>query len=197
MARFRLTPGLDQRVAWMVAPEVHRVAKQFERAAKRAAPAGKKWVSMEDNNVRDAHRGAHAHPMIPSNTRFQVEGQLWDIAHGLSPGVDHLLHPKDTSTGLPYNPAGDGQGFGEHTGSAVQHVNCRCVAALHPTAVAEQVKTTPYTVTGAVVRVQVYCTFVKIVESEFGDTYPTRFGMQTDEGSRWMGRAAAKFAATR
>lgn len=176
-ARFTAVPGLDEKVAWMVAPEVHKVAQEVERTARRLAPPTKQWVSMGDNLVRDTHREAHAHPAIPGNLRFAVRGQPWDIEHGLSPGVDYLLEPKDTSTGLPID--------------SVQHVHCRCVAALNPTAIAEKVRAGPYQVYGATVRVAVTCTAYKIVECEFGETYPTGV---TAEGTRFMSRAAAKVA---
>lgn len=195
MARFRPVPGLDEKVAWMVAPEVHKVARQVERTAKRLAPPTKTWVSMGDGAVRPTHQPPTHGQEVPNNLRFEVPGTDWDIAHGLSTGVDYLLEPKDTSSGLPYNPAGDGQGWGEHTGSAVQHVNCRCVAALNPTAIAEKIRTGPALVYGATVRVVVSCTAYKIVECEFGDTYPSIIGPITAPGTHFMRRAAQQVAA--
>lgn len=180
MTRFVPVPGLDEKVAWMVAPDVHRIAKKFERVAKRAAPAGKTWVHMGDALVRRTHREAGGHPMIPANTRFAVPGVPWDVEHGLSPGTDYLIKPKDLSTGLPPD--------------AVQIIHCRCTVALHPNAIREQIKTGPWKVYGALVRVVVSCTAYRIVESEFGDTYPTVKGPLVDPGSRWMGRAVARFA---
>jgi hypothetical protein len=174
---FIAVPGLNEQVAVMVAPEVRNIAKKVEVQAKRLAPPAKKWVSMADNRVRDTHIEAHSHPAIPSNLRFEVRGQPWDIEHGLSPGTDWLLRPKDTSSGLPAD--------------SVQHVHCRCHEALLPTAIAERIVTGPAEVYGTEVRVVVSCTYYQIVECEFGDSYD---GAPSVPGTRFMARAASKVA---
>lgn len=175
-AKFTPVPGLDEKVAWMVAPEVRKIAQQVERTARRLAPPTKTWVSMGDLAVRDTHRQAHGQE-VPENLRFEVPGTDWDVAHGLSPGIDYMLEPKDTSSGLPAD--------------AVQIVHCRCVAALNPLAIADKITTGPAQVYGAQVRVVVSCTAFKIVECEFGDTTPTGIPMP---GTHFMRRAAARVA---
>lgn len=178
-ATFTAAPGLDQRVARMVAPKVRDVAVEVERNAKRFAPPGKRWVSMEDNLVRDTHRAAHLLPMMPANLRFAVPKQQWDADHGLgeSGGTDYLLRPKDTTTGLPLD--------------SVQHVHCRCVAVFDPLFLASKIVTGPAMVAGSTVTVRVACVAYKVVEAEVGDTYPTGTSVP---GTRFMARAAARAA---
>ncbi|HEY1177010.1 MAG TPA: hypothetical protein VGF17_12705 [Phytomonospora sp.] len=173
---FTPVPNLNAIVARMVAPEVRQIALRVELEAKKLAPGVKRWVSMSDNLVRDTHREAHGQE-VPDNLRFEVRGQPWDIEHGLSPGIDYLLHPKDTSTGLPLD--------------SVQHVHCRCITALSPGAIASKVHTGPAEVYGDYVRVVVSCVAVKVIEAEYGDTYP---GGITAPGTHFMGRAAARVA---
>lgn len=176
MGTFTAVPNLNNIVAVMVADDVRAIAKKVELEAKKLAPGVKRWVSMADAKVRDTHREAHGQE-LPENLRFEVRGQPWDIEHGLSPGVDYLLHPRDTSTGLPLD--------------SVQHVHCRCLSALSPHALADHIVTGPARVYGALVTVEVTCTAVKVVEAEYGDTYP---GGITAPGTHFMGRAAARVA---
>lgn len=182
MAEFTAVPGLDSLVARMVAPEVHKIARQVEIAARRLAPPGKKWVAVMDARTRDTHREAHGHPQIPGNLRFAVRGQPWDIAHGASPGIDYLRYPRDESTGLVASPQDDAH---------VQHRNCRCVVALDPAAIASKIHTSPAYIYGPIVRVEVTCTAYKVVQAEYGETYP---GGVTSPGTHFMGRAAARVA---
>lgn len=177
MGDFTAVPDLDQIVARMVGPEVRKIAVKVEVAAKRLAPAGKRWVSMADNVVRDTHRVAAKHGQIPTNLRFEVPAQPWDVEHGLSPGVDYLLYPKDTSTGLPLD--------------SVQHVHCRCKQALDPAAFSAKIRTGPVRITGAKVTVEVTCTAAHVLGAEYGDTYPTGL---VAPGTHFMGRAAARVA---
>lgn len=179
MGEFTAVPGLNNMVAKMVAPEVRAIAKKVAVQARRLAPAGKKWVSMSDNNVRDTHREAHRLDELPANLRFAVRGQPWDISKGLSPGIDYLLEPKDTSTGLPLD--------------SVQHVHCRCVLALNPTALSARIRTGPARVEGSQVTVAVTCTHNMVLGAEYGDVYPTGL---VAPGTHFMGRAAARVAGT-
>lgn len=174
---FTPVPDLNGIAARMVAPDVRRIAQRVEIEARKLAPATKRWVSMGDHLVRDTHRAAHQEPAIPENLRFAVPGQPWDIEHGLSPGIDYLLHPKDTSTGLPLD--------------SVQHVHCRCLTALNPGAIASRIRTGPAEVYGDRVTVRVTCTAYKVVQAEYGETYP---GGVTSPGTHFMGRAAARVA---
>lgn len=180
MAKFIPVPGLDEMVAQMIAPEVGKIAKKVELTAKRLAPPTKKWVSMGDHLVRNTHREANGQE-IPENLRFRVTGQPWDIKHGYSIGIDWMLHPKDTSTGLPSD--------------VVQNVHCRCTTGLDPLGIADKISTGPTRVMGTEVHVTVSCTAVQIVECEFGDDYPTIRGGVHADGTHFMGRAAAQVAA--
>lgn len=179
MGEFTAVPDLNMIVAEMVAPEVRRIAKKVEGVARRLAPPGKRWVSMADERVRDTHRAAHKLEELPNNLRFEVPGQPWDIEHGLSPGVDYLLKPKDTSTGLPLD--------------SVQHVHCRCILALNPAAIASRIHTGPTVVSNAGVRVEVVCDAPHVIEAEYGDVYP---GGIVAKGTHFMARAAARVAGT-
>ncbi len=168
-------------VAEMIAPEVRKIAKEVERVARRLAPAGKRWVSMADNRVRDTHVVAHSLTELPANLRFAVPKQPWDAEHGLgeSGAVDHLLKPKDTSTGLPID--------------AVQHVHCRCVLAFNPAALASKIKAGPAVYDGASVTVAVTCVHEHVLGAEYGETYSS--GVHSP-GTHFMARAAARVAGT-
>lgn len=183
-ARFEAVAGLDEMVAQMVAPEVRKVALRVERRAKQTAPPAKRWVSMLDNDVRDTHQIAHGQ-VVPGNLRFQLEGREWDRQRGITApdGNDYFYEPRDTSTG--------------HTLETAQNAGpCRCQAALMPTAIAQAIKTERMSVYGTEIRVLVSCEFVQIVACEFGDSYPTRSGEIHEDGTRFMGKAAACVAAT-
>lgn len=177
MGSFTAVPNLNNIVAVMVSDDVRAIAKRVELEARKLAPPAKKWVSMGDALVRDTHRIAHLLPEIPDNLRFPVPGQSWDVEHGLSPGTDYLLHPKDTSTGLPLD--------------SVQHVHCRCILALSPAAIASRIHTGPARIYADVVTVEVTCTAYKVVEAEFGEEYAEGVSAA---GTRFMGRAAARVA---
>lgn len=173
---FTAVPDLNGLVARMIAPDVRDIARKVEFEARKLAPAMKRWVSMSDNRVRPTHVGAHGQE-VPENARFEVEGTPWDIEHGLSPGIDYLLHPKDTSTGLPID--------------SVQHVHCRCIVALSPAALASRIRTGPAEIYDNLVRVVVTCTHVQVMVAEYGDTYGP--GVSAP-GTKFMSRAASKVA---
>lgn len=173
MGEFRAVPGLDEMVAQMVAPEVRKVAESVHREARKGAPAAKRWVSMSDGKVRPTHVEAHGQ-QIPENLRYHVTSMEWDRQHrGVGP-VTYMLRPKDDSS------------------RAVANIkNCRCVSALDPTAIARRVKIGPTKVYGTEISIEVSCSFYKIVECEFGDSYT--FG-NVSPGTRFMGNAAARVA---
>lgn len=186
MGRFTATPGLDAQVAQMVAPEVTKVARHVERLAKKYAPPVKRWVSMSDGRVRDTHVDAHGQE-VPANLRFSLLSRDYDVAHHGALGVDFVNGPNDPTLGLP--------------GDAAQWIRgetpwgCRCVAAEVPAAIAKRIKTGPTTVVGSTVRVVVSCDAPQVVAAEYGDTYPTPNGPQRNDGTHFMGRAAAEVAA--
>lgn len=179
MAEFIADRDVEFKVARMCAPKVRDIAEKVAGQARRTAPAGKKWVSMEDTRVRDTHQAAHLLPEIPGNLRFPVPGQPWDIEHGLSPGTDYLLHPEDTSTGLPLD--------------SVQHVHCRCILGLNPAMLAARVRVEPTRISATGVTVEVTCTHPQVVAAEYGEVYPT--GARA-EGTHFMSRAAKRVAGT-
>lgn len=175
--KFTPVPNLTAIVADMVKPEVRKVAKDLERTARRLAPAGKRWISMADNDVRDTHIAAHGLSELPANLRFAVPKQPWDAKHelGEAGGTDHLLHPKDTSTGLPID--------------AVQHVHCRCKLAFNPAALASKIKAGPAVFDGNDVTVHVTCVHPDVLAAEYGEDYGT--GVSAP-GTYFMQRAAAR-----
>lgn len=177
MGQFTAAPDLEVIVGRMIAPEVRKVAQRVETIARRLAPPGKNWTSMADAAVRDTHRVAHRLPTIPDNLRFAVPGQPWDVSHGLSPGTDYLLRPKDTSTGLPPD--------------AVQHVHCRCKLTFSPMFISKYLRTEPARVSARAVTVEVVCTAPYALQAEYGDVYPT--GARA-VGTHFMSRAAAAAA---
>lgn len=187
MGSFKATPGLDDIVARMVAPEVGNVAKRVERAAKRFAPAVKEWTSMQDNDVRDTHVEAHGQQR-PANLRYELTARPWDVAHGHSIGVDPVTGPNDPTSGLPGDSAQWIRGNTPY--------GCRCRSVLLPTAIAEKIKTGPTLVEGSRVRVVVSVTADKVVQAEFGDAYASARGTLVADGTRFMGRAVATVAAT-
>ncbi|MFC8066089.1 hypothetical protein [Streptomyces sp. NPDC057293] len=49
MAKFTPTPGLEEQLAQMLAPDVRRIAQKVEVEAKRLAPPTKRWVTVGDD----------------------------------------------------------------------------------------------------------------------------------------------------
>ena len=158
----------------MVAPEVRKVAEQVHRQARKNAPAAKEWVSTGDGKVRPTHIEAHGQT-IPSNLRYEVTSMDWDRHHRGNGPVTFMLKPKDESS------------------RAVANIkNCLCKSALRPNAIKDRVRIGPTKVHGTEIRIDVTCTFYKIVLCEVGDTYD--FG-NVSPGTRFMGKAASMVAA--
>lgn len=181
MGAFKASPGLMSTVSRMVTPGVRSIAEEVRREAVKLAPPGKRWVSMSDPAVRDTHRVAHAHGMIPANLRFKVPKKSWDSQHGLgeSGSHDYLLRPKDTSTGLPLD--------------SVQHVHCRCTTAFDPGAIAKNIRIESVVATSRAVTATVVAAAPHVVAAERGDVYPT--GTRA-VGTFFMSRAAKRVAGT-
>lgn len=173
MARFEARPGLDELVARMIAPDVRKIAERVHREARKTAPAAKRWVSMGDGKVRPTHIKAHGQT-LPENLRYEVTSMDWDREHRGNGPITWMMKPKDQSSGAVANIK-----------------NCRCVSALLPTAIADNVSIGPTRVMGTEVRVDVTCTYYKIVECEFGDSYDRG---NVSPGTRFMGKAAATVA---
>lgn len=185
MATFKAAPGLNETVAQMVAPEVGNIAKRVERFAKQFAPPMKRWVSMQDDNVRDTHVAAHGQE-VPGNLRYGLISRAYDIEHHSALGVDYANQPNDPTAGLPGNSAQWIRGDTPW--------GCRCRSVLLPTAIAERIKTGPVLVEGSTVRVVVSCDAPQVVKAEYGDYYPTPHGVVHNDGTHFMGRAAAAAA---
>lgn len=190
MARFEAVPGLDDLVARMVAPEVTNVAKNVERLAKAYAPPVKKWVSMQDDRVRDTHIEANGQ-MRPDNLRFSLTSRPYDVSHHGALGVDYLVKPNDHTHGLP--------------GDAAQFIRgntpfgCRCQVVLLPTLISSRIKRQATRVVGSTVTVRIVSHSpnpdVSVVKAEYGDAYPTLRGFQHAPGTRYMRRAIRDTAA--
>ncbi|MFI8265272.1 hypothetical protein [Streptomyces sp. NPDC085665] len=163
-------------VALMVAPQVHAVARDVERTAKRLAPPTKRWITLADDRVRPTHVSAHGQER-PENLRFEVNSMDWDRRHrGLGP-TTYMKAPRDESS------------------RAVANIkNCRCSVHTIPDGIARNIRTLPPVVTGTTVTAKVVATGQWVVEAEVGTVYP---GNLEAPGVFYMRRAAAEVAARR
>ncbi|MFF4188100.1 hypothetical protein ACFYZ9_33390 [Streptomyces sp. NPDC001691] len=176
MAKFHVAPGLEQRLAQMIAPQVHDIARGVEREAKRLAPPTKRWVTVPDQHHHPTHIGANGQER-PDNLRFEINSMDWDMRHrGLGP-VTYMNAPRD------------------ETSRAVANIkNCRCRTQSIPDGIARNISTQPPVVTGSTVTVKVVVQGDYVVEAEVGTVYP---GNLTAPGTFYMARAAAAVAARR
>lgn len=78
--RFVPAPGLERKVAAMVAAPVTRLAQIAADGMKAAAPDDKVWITMDDPVVRDEHAAVHGHA-VPENLRFTLDSPAYDMAH--------------------------------------------------------------------------------------------------------------------
>lgn len=167
--RFVPAKGLAQRVAVLVADDVHKLAERVEAAAKTFAPPEKTWKSLGDPLVRPEHRKADGQA-IPGNLRFVVDSPLYDQAH-YGVGPQQLLRaPRDPN------------------GSPGATINCRCRTVVDPDGIARRIEAGPAVVSGTRVRVRVTCSHDRAREAEFGN--------DVDDGVRFMGRGVTAVAAS-
>jgi hypothetical protein len=172
--RFIPVPGLEEMVAAMVAPEVHRIGKRVEAQAKVLAPPTKTWVTMADEKVRRTHVDTEGQE-VPGNLRFEVPSMDWDRRHRGLGEKTYMKAPKD------------------ETSRAVANIkNCRCTMALDPDGIGRGINAGEPVIEGNLVRVTVVCEGNKVAQSEFGDVYP---GGLIAPGAHFMARAAAAVAA--
>lgn len=173
-AEFTAVPGLDEKVARMVAPEVERIADRLKDRVKLLAPPTKIWITTQSGVCE------HCIPLhaveIPDNLRFEMESFEWDMQHRGVGATTFLLYPKDESS-LAY--------------VAVAH--CKCYAMEDPQGIARTVERTHTTVTGPLVQAAVYSEANKVVEAEFGTIYDG--GRFVSEGTQFMQKATAQVAA--
>ncbi|MGW0562949.1 hypothetical protein ACWDZ4_20575 [Streptomyces sp. NPDC003016] len=176
MAKFHVEPGLEEKLAAMIAPKVHEIARQVERQAKVFAPPTKQWVTVGDNKVRPTHVGAQGQE-VPDNLRFEVNSMSWDRKHrGVGP-ITYMKAPRD------------------ETSRAVANIkNCRCHARSIPDGISRNISTLPPVVTGSTVTVKVVAQGRWVVAAEIGTVYP---GNLEAKGAFYMARAAAVVAARR
>jgi hypothetical protein len=122
---------------------------------RRSAPSGSIWITAHDERVRKTHVEAEGQ-LIPANLRFV------------------LNHPETTAKELARAPRDPDLSVGNR-------VNCRCVAAEIPMAVAEGVRNEGVVIEGTRIVGTASVTFNRVVESENPG--------QGDSGGGWV-RAA-------
>ncbi|MDV6291269.1 hypothetical protein R2F25_38305 [Streptomyces sp. UP1A-1] len=176
MAKFTPAPGLEEQLAQMLAPAVHRIAQKVEIEAKRLAPPTKRWVTVGDDKVRPTHVEAQGQE-VPGNLRFTLNSMQWDMRHrGVGPHT-YMTEPRD------------------HSSRAIANLkNCRCSMHRDPDGIARHINTGQPVVAGKKVTVTVSVQAPGVVEAEVGTVYP---GNLVAEGAFFMARAAAIVAAMR
>ncbi|PNG22429.1 hypothetical protein [Streptomyces cahuitamycinicus] len=176
MAKFTPAPGLEEALARMVAPHVHRIARQVQFEAQRLAPPTKRWVTMGDDRVRPTHVKAQGQ-VVPGNLRFAINSMDWDRRHrGVGPKT-YMLEPRD------------------QTSRAVANLkNCRCATHTDPQGISRHINTGQPVISGKKVTVTVSVAAPMVVEAEVGTVYP---GNLVADGAFFMSRAAGIVAARR
>ncbi|MBG7704921.1 hypothetical protein HCJ76_44370 [Streptomyces sp. MC1] len=176
MAKFTAVPGLEERLAVMIAPKVEEIGRRVERQAKVFAPPTKKWVTVADNDMRPTHVAANGQE-VPDNLRFQINSMQWDRDHrGVGP-MTYMKFPRDESSRAVANLK-----------------NCECRADKIPDGISKNIRTLPPVVSGSKVTVTVVAEGEWVVAAEVGTVYP---GNLIAPGTFYMARAAAAVAANR
>jgi hypothetical protein len=158
-ATFTASTGLNERVAQMIVPDVTRIARNVEDAAKTLAPSEKVWTTSGDVLVRKWHRDV-AGQTVPSNLRFTLETPEWEIQHeGYGP-TEMAAEPRDRVL------------------SYVNSVHCRCWLEYVPDGVSKTIHAEPARAMGTTCRSRVYCDHELAVTAEFGN--------DIDRGARFM-----------
>lgn len=176
MAKFTPVRGLEEALARMLAPAVHRIAVQVEIEAKRLAPPTKRWVTMGDDKVRPTHVKAQGQE-VPGNLRFSINSMQWDREHRGLGKFTYMIEPRD------------------QTSRAIANLrNCRCTTHKDPDGIARTINTGQPVVTGKTVTVTVSAQGPMVVEAEVGTVYP---GNLVAAGAHFMSGGAAIVAARR
>ncbi|RSS97253.1 hypothetical protein EF903_01660 [Streptomyces sp. WAC05292] len=174
MAKFHVEPGLEEKLAALIAPKIYEIAREVERQAKVFAPPTKKWVTVADDKVRPTHIAAHGQE-VPANLRFKINSMQWDRDHrGVGP-LTYMKAPRDESSRAVANLK-----------------NCRCHARTIPDGISRHINTRPPVVTGSTVTVKVVAVGEWVIPAEIGTVYP---GNLEAKGAYYMARAAAAVAA--
>jgi hypothetical protein len=170
MGGFTPAPGLNERVARMVADRVKDLAKEVADEIKAGAPPTKRWQTQEDPLVRDTHFRVNGQE-VPDNLRFEVPSMDWDREHRGVGKTTYMLAPKD------------------ETSRAVANINhCRCRADPVPDGISKHVAVTNPQQHGAKVTATVYCDAPHAHAAEYGDVYP--FG-NISPGTFFFGQGVA------
>jgi hypothetical protein len=109
MAKFIPEPGLEEKLALMVAPHVHRIAQQVELEAKRLAPPTKSWVTVADDRVRPTHVAAQGQ-VVPGNLRFAINSMDWDRQHRGVGDKTYMRAPRDQTSRAPTHTSSSSAG---------------------------------------------------------------------------------------
>ncbi|WP_404949145.1 hypothetical protein HFP70_35775 [Streptomyces sp. ARC14] len=174
MATFHVEPNLEQKLALLIAPQIHEIARSVERQAKVFAPPTKKWITVADDHVRPTHVAAHGQE-VPANLRFKINSMDWDRRHRGVGALTYMKAPRDESSRAVANLK-----------------NCRCQAQSIPDGISRNIHTMPPVVTGSTVTVKVVAKGEWVVPAEIGTVYP---GNLEAKGAYFMARAAAAVAA--
>ncbi|MER7937937.1 MULTISPECIES: hypothetical protein [unclassified Streptomyces] len=175
-AKFHAVPGLEERLALLIAPDIKRIAERVERQAKLFAPPTKKWVTTADHEMRRTHIDANGQE-VPDNLRFSVNSMDWDRKHrGLGPKT-YFQFPRD------------------ETSRAVANLkNCACRMDTIPDGISKNIRTSEPVISGKKVTVTVVADGPGVVEAEVGTVYP---GNLVAIGRFYMARGTAAVAAER
>jgi hypothetical protein len=176
MAKFHVEPGLEEKLAWLIAPQVEEIAREVERQAKVFAPPTKKWITVADDKVRPTHIAAHGQE-VPDNLRFKINSMQWDREHRGVGALTYMKAPRDESSRAVANLK-----------------NCRCHARSIPDGISRNIRTLPPVVSGSQVTVKVVAEGEWVVPAEIGTVCP---GNLEAKGAYYMARAAAAVAARR
>lgn len=152
MARFEPAPGLDEEIARrLLAPQVGRLSRAVMMAARRRAPAGKRWQSVGDERVRHSHRAANGQT-APDNLRYYLpKVNTGNDVNDIRVGYDLARYPRD-----PELPIGN-------------RIHCRCSSLPVPGWISSRIWAQDVVVAGARVRAQVTCDAPRCVGAEVGE----------------------------
>lgn len=96
-AKLTLNPGIDAKVALMIAAKIDALGHAVQDGAQDAAPEVKVWQTMQDDRVRPWHRTAH-NQAIPDNLLFELDQAPYKgVQHPR--GHDYLRFPRDPRAG--------------------------------------------------------------------------------------------------
>ncbi|MFD0353015.1 hypothetical protein ACFVHW_04585 [Streptomyces sp. NPDC127110] len=176
MTKFHAEPGLEEKLALLIASKVHEIAREVERQAKIFAPPTKQWITVGDDKVRPTHVAAHGQE-VPDNLRFKINSMRWDRDHRGVGAFTYMKAPRDESSRAVANLK-----------------NCRCHARTIADGISRHINTHPPVVSGNTVTVKVVAAGEWVVPAELGTVYP---GNLEAKGAFYMARAAAAVAARR